>query len=187
MSILKKLVSEITNLSDANSVLSELTTKNIKQIVYSGPQSIAAVEKAYGSVFTITLIQGMKLILEQLISSGDVIQANYLEIYFDRFKYGVGLDFSDDDVRSKLDSLAPYFGQDVVDKLKALGVNYKSKWEINTDAAEPTLEQVEEALNGEITERNRVIWISYVKDGILSNNGNGKSINELKALIAERE
>lgn len=74
---------------------------------------------------------------------------------------------------------------EVVTSLRTLNITMESKWSQLTDDADPTLEQVEEAIQNEIVIRQQHSWIDYVKNGILSNYGSGKSIGELKALINE--
>lgn len=187
MTVLESLIAKRQNLSDPAAILAEMTEKNIKTIVTAGPISIAGVEKVYGVEFTIPLLMGMKEVLTTLRSAGELTQAEYLEVYFDRLKYGAGLDFSDDAVRLKLDSLIPLFGADTINKLKDLGAVYKSEWEIYGGATEPTLDEVQTAVTNRLAEINKTAWIEYVKNGILSNNGNGKTVAELKQLIAERE
>lgn len=189
MTTLQTLISQISNLSDATSVYHELVDKIQKTIVYTGPQSIASIEKTYGSEFAVMLVAGMKAVLAGLRETGtaqNIATADYLSIYFDRVTLGDGLDFSDDSVRLRLDILVPYLGQDVVDKLKALGSVMKSKWELNSQDIEPTLAEVQAAVQVELSRRATKEWVSYVK-AILANDGNGKTISELKALIAERQ
>lgn len=183
--MLSQLIAEINDLSDATIVLAALTEKNVRTIVYSGPQSIAAAEAAYGQEFTITLLAAMNQTLEYLNANQQQYMAQYLKVYFDRFTIGTGLDFSDVIISSQLDGMVSFLTQDVVDKLKALGAVYKSRWELHTNDPEPTLEEVQTAINAELSKRNTKRWSSYVKNGILSNDGNGKSVDELKALIAE--
>lgn len=185
MTLLQTLVSEITDLSNAETVYNSIVDKTTKVVVYNGEQSIAAIEKIYGTEFAITLVVTLQGVLDGLIAGGDTTTAAYLSIYFDRVTRGIGLNFADDTVQARLDTLVPYLTQDVVDKLKAMGTLYKSKWEINNGGTEPTLEEVQIAVAAEIENRSILSWVNYVKNGILSNNGNGKSISELKALIAE--
>ncbi len=172
MTTLEQLINQFSDLSN-------------DEAVYNGEQSIAAIEKVYGTEFAITLVVTLQAVLDGLIANGDTTTAAYLSIYFDRVTRGIGLNFADDTVQARLDTLVPYLTQDVVDKLKAMGSIYKSKWEIKTGEPEPTLEEVQAAVTVEINRRAILTWINYVKNGILSNNGNGKSIVELKALIEE--
>lgn len=186
MTTLESLVSQFADLSSPELVYSAITENSVKEIVYKGEQSIAAIEKAYGIEFAISLMVTMNTVIAQL-NNIDQNQAQYLDVYFDRLKYGIGLDFSDDAVQNQLTSLTPLFGADIVNKLKAMGVVYKSKWKQTTNEPTPTLEEVIVAIENENEKRHRIAWIEYVKNGILSNNGNGKTIAELKQLIAERE
>lgn len=186
MTILSTLVSEIADLSDAEVVLAALTDKNVRVVIYEGPQSIAAAEAAYGAEFTMTVLVGMSQTLDFLNNNGQAPMAQYLKVYFDRFTLGSGLNFADNSVRAQLDSMVSFLTQDVVDKLKDLGVIYKSRWELHTSDPEPTLEEVQAEIENVLIERHRKDWVAYVKNGILSNDGNGKSIEELKGLIMER-
>lgn len=185
MSVLQDLLSEFTDLSDSTSVYNSIVDKNTRVVVYNGEQSIAAIEKIYGTEFAITLVVTLQAVLDGLIANGDTTTAAYLSIYFDRVTRGIGLNFADDTVQARLDTLVLYLTQDVVNKLKAMGAVYKSLWEIKTGEPEPTLEEVQAAVIVELNRRATLTWINYVKNGILSNNGNGKSVAELKALIQE--
>ena len=185
---LRLLVSKQANISDAQTVFDALTNKSITKIFYQGDQSIAAIERAYGPEFVIQLIAGMSTTIAamQAGSTQDQALAAYLSIYFKRLTEGNGLDFSSDNVRTRFDSLVGVLTQDVVNKLKDLGSIQVSLWEQNSTDPEPSLDDVTEAVIAEQQVRSIRSWVSYVK-AILANDGNGKTIAELKALIAERE
>lgn len=183
MTNLQKLVSELENISSAEVVLYRLTIKDIES-VNNTSQSVAAVENLYGQEFSITLIASMSAAIDYF-NTNNLAAANYLKIYFDRFTIGVGLDFSNELVRNQLDMLVPFLTQDVVDKLKLMGKIVNSKWSLITTDPEPTLEEVAVVVAAEQVKRQIISWVNYVRNGILGNNGNGKSIEELKILIAE--
>jgi len=183
MSTLSDYIAQLSNLSDFKTIKSNLLDKTKEVIVNDKEQSIAAVENTYGQEFTVGLINGMSTVLNFVPD----VQKEYLRIYFDRFTKGIGLNFSNPLVRTQLDSLSPLLGDEVVTKLKALGIILKSQWEILTSEEEPTDEAIQSAIDTEVEKRDIKRWVNYVKNGLLANNGNGKTIQELKALIQEYE
>lgn len=187
MTTLQTLISSLTDLSNPQAIYSDITTKNVEKVVGNKDTDIRGIEFVYGREFTIELLAGMENIVAAVTASGDLSSAKYLQIQFDRLITGTGQNFSDRFVRKQLDDLvlAGLLPALAAEKLKNLGIVMESKWSQITTEPEPTLEEVDAAVAFEVSNRNILSWVNYVKNGILSNNGNGKSIAELKALIQE--
>lgn len=185
MTTLELLISQISNLSSSEDVYTELTAKTNKVIIYNGEQSIAAIEKIYGTEFAITLVVTLQAVLDGLIVNGDTTNAAYLSIYFDRVTRGVGLNFADDTVQARLDTLVPYLTQDVVNKLKAMGSVYKSKWELNSNEPEPTLEEVQSTIQNILNRREAGAYWSRVLAVVNPMLDSGNTATEIKAAAAE--
>ena len=185
MTTLEQLVNQSTDLSNSEDVYHSIIDKTTKVIVYDGEQSIAAIEKKYGTEFAITLVVTLQAVLDGLIANGDTTTAAYLSIYFDRVTRGVGLNFADDTVQTRLDTLVPYLTQDVVDKLKVMGSVYKSKWELNSNESEPTLEEVQSAIQNILNRRETGAYWSRVLAVVNPMIDAGNTTAEIKVAAAE--
>lgn len=101
---------------------------------------------------------------------------------------GKGIDFSSEVTQAALESLRPVLG-DQVDALKAIGIRNISPYQYAGFSGTVTVEEIA-AARAELVAAAAAAtignWCDYVR-AILANNGNGKSISELKALIAEYE
>lgn len=187
MAVLQDIISTYTDLSNPSLIYSDIVTKNIKTIINPNDIDIRRIEDTYGRTFVTNLLTAMDNIVIFIRANVDEVSATYLETQFERLVKGSGQNFSNDKVREQLDQFQSFqlLTPEVVADLKALAVVMESKWSQLTNDLEPTLEQVQIAVENEIAERQRLSWIAYVKNGILANNGNGKTIAELKALLNE--
>ena len=188
MSILSELISKYTDLSDVDFITHDILDKVIPVVIYDGDQSIAAIEKVYGQQFAISLVVGMKNILAGLRANGtstDIATADYLSIYFDRVTVGSGLNFADQTVQDRLDGLALYLTQPVIEKLKALGMVKKSKWEITTSEPEPTQEEISAAVTNLTIKRDAGVYWSRVLAVVNPMIDAGNSAQEIKIAASE--
>ncbi len=147
MTRLESLLSTFPDLSDAAGILTRITARSRRVVVYAGLQTVAAFTKAYGYEVNSALLLTIKTAVATLSASDDVEQkalGAFVETYATKF-INAGLDFSDPDMEATIGLLIPLIGEDFVAKLNALGVRYIS--ECDTAGVDvPTLEDVQAAI-----------------------------------------
>ena len=100
-----------------------------------------------------------------------------------------GIDFSLEESQTMLTQLVPVLGQEAVANLKAIGICPISEYQdagFEGVLTEQEVADVRAEIAATATAAAIQTWCGQVR-AILANDGNGKTIQELKALIAEYE